>query len=466
MTVDGGVAGLSLADLAHEIEGRNISPVEVAREMLDRISREDGRLNSHITVLEDEALSAARKAEEEIMSGGYRGPLHGVPVGLKDIIFTAGVRTTMGSALFEDFVPGYDATVVEKLERAGAVFTGKLNTHEFAYGPTGDRSFFGAIRNPCDRSKISGGSSGGSAAAVAASLCYAALGTDTGGSIRIPASCCGVVGMKPTFGRVSKQGIFPLAWTLDHVGPITRTVEDNAIVINALSGYDPGDPHSVQSETEDFARRLSESVEGSVVGVPSNFYFENVDAEVGDKVRHALDAFRDAGAELRPVEIPHLEEVLLAQQTTIKVEAYAAHKERVEKHGELIDEEVRERLLDGEATRAYEYARAQEVKRAGIRAFEKVFEEVDVLAAPTLPILPTGIGQREVSIHGKKEHARSALTRLTGPTNLTGLPSLSIPCGLSSSGLPIGLQIIGKPFDEANVYRFGQIIEKAHMESG
>lgn len=461
MTFDGGISGLSLAELSREIKKRSISPVEVVTEILDRIRREDGKLNSHITVLEDEALSSARQAEKEIMSGDYRGPLHGVPIGLKDIIFTKGIRTTMGSALFEDFVPNCDATVVEKLERAGAVFTGKLNTHEFAYGPTGDRSFFGAIRNPHDFDTISGGSSGGSAAAVASLLCYAALGSDTGGSIRIPASCCGVVGMKPTFGRVSKRGVFPLAWTLDHAGPITRTVEDNAIVLNAISGYDARDPHSVQSETEDFAHRLSESVGGSVVGVPSNFYFENLDAEVGEKVRHALDAVDDAGAELRPIEIPHLEEVLLAQQTTIKVEAYAAHKERVEKHGEHIDEEVKDRLLGGEATRAYEYARAQEVRRAGIRAFEKVFEEVDVLVAPTLPILPTEIDQRVVSIRGEKEHVRSALTRLTGPTNLTGLPSLSLPCGLSSAGLPIGLQIMGKPFDEANIYGFGHIIEKA-----
>jgi aspartyl-tRNA(Asn)/glutamyl-tRNA(Gln) amidotransferase subunit A len=252
----------SLTDLALAFRERRLSPVEVAEALLGRIEAEDGDLNAFITVTRERGLREARRAEEEILAGRDRGPLHGVPVGLKDLIYTAGVRTTMGSALFEDFIPDEDATVVTKLEAAGAVMLGKTNTHELAYGPTGDRSHFGPTRNPHDGARISGGSSGGSAAAVAANLLYASLGSDTGGSVRIPAALCGVVGMKPTFGLVSKRGVFPLSWTLDHVGPLTRTVEDNALVLTALAGHDAKDPYSVKRPPEDFARDLRRGVRG------------------------------------------------------------------------------------------------------------------------------------------------------------------------------------------------------------
>src|SRR5215212_5094609 len=243
----------SVVELGAAFRGRRLSPVEVVGTLLERIENVDEKLNAFITVLSEKALEEAARAEKELLAGEYRGPLHGVPIGLKDLIYTKGVRTTMGSAFFEDHIPDDNATVVSKLEEGGAIIIGKTNTHEFAYGPTGDRSYFGPTRNPHDPSRISGGSSGGSGAAVAAGLCYAALGSDTAASVRVPAALCGTVGMKPTFGRVSKNGVFPLAWTLDHVGPLARTVEDNALLLNVLAGYDAQDPHSAYRPVEDFA---------------------------------------------------------------------------------------------------------------------------------------------------------------------------------------------------------------------
>lgn len=428
---------------------------------MERIDSVDDDLNSYITVLYDEALTAASRAEREIVAGNVRGWLHGVPVSLKDIIYTDGVRTTMGSQVFRNHVPDHDATVVEKLKEAGAVVVGKLNTHQFAYGPTGDRSYFGPVRNPYDATKISGGSSSGSGAAVASSLCYAALGTDTGGSIRIPASCCGVVGMKPTFGRISKYGIFPLSWSLDHVGPMTRTVEDNAIVLGVLAGHDARDPYSARRETEDFTRFLDQGIKGSVVGVPSSFYFENVEEEVRATVNKAIEIFHGLGAEIREVEMPHSEEILAAQRVVLASEAFSIHEERLRDQPTQFEEEVRDRLLTGEAIRAYEYIQAQQVKRLAVQEYSQALEEADVLVSPTTSVLPTDIGQREVNIGGYKEHVRSALTRLTGATDLNGFPALSIRCGFSVSGLPIGLQLVGRSFDEANLYRFAHTFELA-----
>ena len=453
---------LSLADLAAALRERRLSPVEVVNTLLERIESEDAKLNTFITVLPARALEEAARAEKEILTGKYRGPLHGVPVGVKDLICTEGVRTTMGSDFFEDYIPDHSATVVSKLEEAGAILIGKTNTHEFAYGPTGDSSHFGPTRNPHDLGKIPGGSSGGSGAAVAASLCYAALGSDTAASIRVPAALCGVVGMKPTFGRVSKSGAFPLAWTLDHIGPLSRTVEDNALLLNVLAGYDKQDPYSVDRPTEDFTGDLQHSVRGGAVGVPANHYFEHAEDEVEQRVREAVEIFRSLGAEVREVEITHLPETLKAQRIILAVEAYAIHKERLENEPERFGEEISSRLRDAEHLKAYRYATAQQVtKRRSLEEFERALEEVDVLLTPTVPIAATEIGQREVKIGDREELVFSALTRLTGPTNLNGLPSLSVPCGLTRSGLPVGMQLIGRSFDEATVYRYGHAYETA-----
>ena len=452
----------SLAGLARELLARELSPVGVVRALLERIEADE--TNSFITVTAERALEQASLAEREILAGRHRGPLHGVPVALKDIIYTRGVRTTMGSALYSGHVPDHSATVARKLEEAGSVLIGKTNTHEVAYGPTGDRSYFGPTLNPHDARRITGGSSGGSGAAVAANLCYGALGSDTGGSIRIPAALCGTVGMKPTFGRVSKSGVLPLSWSLDHVGPITRTVEDNALMLNALAGHDPEDPYAVDHLAEDFTRDLQRGLRGAGIGLPTSFYFDHIDEEVGTRVREAVEVFRSLGAQVREVEIPNLVDTLHAQRLILGAEAYAVHEERLENEPETFDEEVCTRLMGGARPRAYRYANA---RRRGVLAtdeFDHALQGVDMLLTPTLPIVATEIGQREVSIGDYEESVRSALTRFTGPTDLTGHPSLSIPCGTTASGLPVGLQLIGRHFDEATLYRLGHAYEEAMVQ--
>ena len=455
----------SLTDLALAFREKRLSPVEVVGALLERIEKVNGELNAFITVTGKMALEAASRAGEEIMAGRYRGPLHGVPLGLKDLIYTEGIRTTMGSAFYKDHVPGHSATVALELEEAGTVLIGKTNTHEFAYGPTGDRSYFGPTRNPYDPGRISGGSSGGSGAAVAANLLYGALGSDTAGSVRIPSAFCGVVGMKPTFGRVSKHGVFPLSWTLDHVGPLTRTIEDNAILLSALAGYDPKDPYSAEEPTEDFARDLGRGVQRTMIGVPTDFYFEHVEDAVGKRVREAVEVFLSLGAEVREVEIPHLSETLKAQRYILAADAYAIHEERLKSAPEKFDERVRERLLEGERLKAHRYASAQQRKLGAKDEFERALREVDVLLTPTVPIAATLIDQREVNIGSYDEPVRSAVTRLTGPANLIGFPSLSVPCGFTASGLPVGMQLIGRPFGEAALYRFGHAYEAAVTET-
>ena len=449
----------SLSELSRALRTRVLSPVEVTEALLGRI--EGDETNAFITVSAERAMEDAARAEAEIKAGEYRGPLQGVPVAIKDLVHTKGVRTTMASAFFEDHVPEDDAAVARRLGEAGTVLLGKTNTHEFAYGPTGDRSFFGPTRNPHDPGRISGGSSGGSGAAVATGLCYGAIGSDTGGSIRIPAALCGVVGMKPTFGRVGKSGVFPLAWTLDHVGPLTRTVEDNALLLSALAGHDPEDPYSVDRPEEDFARYLRSGIRGARIGVPTDFYFDHVDDEVGTRVRESAEVFRSLGAEVREVQVPNVWETLHAQRLTLAAEAYAVHEERLKTEPEKFDDHGLERLLKGEELQAYRYAGAQQRKLRSRREFEEVLGQVDAILTPSVPIPATELEQRQVTINGYEEAVYSALTRFMGPTNMNGLPSLSVPCGTTASGLPVGLQLIGRPFDEATLYRFGHAYEEA-----
>jgi aspartyl-tRNA(Asn)/glutamyl-tRNA(Gln) amidotransferase subunit A len=449
----------SLATLSRELAKRRLSPVEVVGTLLGRIEK-DGT-NSFVTVTADQALEEALRAEAEILAGRHRGPLHGVPLALKDLIHTGGVRTTMGSSFFAEHVPDHTATVARRLEQAGSILIGKTNTHEFAYGPTGDLSHFGPTRNPHDKGRITGGSSGGSGAAVATDLCYGALGSDTGGSIRIPAALCGVVGIKPTFGRVSKHGVFPLAWSLDHVGPITRTVEDNAMMLNALAGHDPEDPYSLDLPEEDFTRDLGRGIDGASAGVPTEFYFEHVEDEVEARVREAVEAFVSLGAEVHEVHIPNLWETLHAQRLILAAEAFAVHEERLKTDPERFDDQSLERLLAGEDLQAFRYANARQRQLHSRREFERILREVDVVLTPTVPIPATRIGTREITIGGYEEAVYSALTRLTGPTNLNGLPSLSVPCGTTIRGLPTGLQLIGRPYHEATLYRFAQAYEQS-----
>jgi aspartyl-tRNA(Asn)/glutamyl-tRNA(Gln) amidotransferase subunit A len=457
---DSNLLKLDITTLSNKISSKEISPTEITYELLNRIENINPEINAFITVAAEEAVEQAKQAETEIAAGRYRGPLHGVPIGLKDLIYTKGIKTTMGSGVYKDFIPDADAAVVQKLKQAGAVIIGKLNTHEFAYGSTGDISYFGAVRNPYDTSKMTGGSSSGSGAAVAAALCFGALGTDTGGSIRIPASACGIVGMKPTFGRVSKHGVYPLAHTLDHVGPMTRTVRDNAMLLGILAGYDHGDPYSVRQAGEDFTRYLGDSIRGKVIGIPSSFYFDHIEDEVKNKIDEAIALFRSLGAEVRTVDIAGLSEISWAQLKTIQSEAYAVHEKLLAANADKYHPEVLERFQVSAEAKGYEYVKAQDIRRRVQESFRCVFESVDVLVTPTIPTLPPDIGQRGIDINGQNEPVRAALLRLTGPTNITGLPSMSIPCGFSKTGLPIGLQLIGGAFNEALLYQFAAAFEK------
>jgi aspartyl-tRNA(Asn)/glutamyl-tRNA(Gln) amidotransferase subunit A len=457
--ISGNFLDWDLVTLSDAIRNKQISPVEVTRKMLERIAAENDQLNAYITVTDNEALAQAAQAEKEINAGNMKGYLHGIPIALKDLIYTKDITTTMGSEIYSEYIPDYDAAAVEKLKEAGAVIIGKLNTHQFAYGATGDRSFFGPVRNPYDTSKVSGGSSSGSGAAVAASLCYASLGTDTGGSIRIPSSFGGIVGMRPTFGLVSTYGVFPLCKTLDTIGPMTKTVKDNAVLLSLLAGFDERDLHSIQKDPEDFTRYLDKGVEGTVIGVPPSNFFDHVNEEITRDVHQAIETFRSLGAEIRTVEIPDLEQTLAAFRVTLKSEAYSGHVERLQEYpASQWDEEVRERLLTGSTITAHEYIQAQQVKQWAIREYNKMFSEVDVLVIPALPILPFDINQREIKINDSMEPVSLQLNRFTGSISLIGFPSLTVPCGMSSAGLPIGLQLVGKPFDEANLYRFGSAL--------
>lgn len=454
-----------IATLTNAYKEKTLSPVEVTEELLRQIESVDKQLNAYITVTAEEAIERAKQAEAEIYRGEIKGPLHGVPIALKDIIYTKNMKTTMGSEIFRDFVPKEDATVVTRLKEGGAIILGKLNTHPFAYGATGDRSYFGATKNPHHFDKIPGGSSNGSGAAVAASLCYGALGTDTGGSVRIPSSFCGIVGMKPTFGRVSKYGVFPLCETMDHVGPMTRTVRDNALMLNVIAGYDERDPYSFAQAEEDFTRFLDDGIKGMKIGVLTPHRYTN--REVDQAVLKSVRLFRELGAEIVDIEIPNMDVILEAFRTVMKCEAYAVHKDRLNDYPERWwDPEVRERLLSGKDATAVEYIEANKIRSEARRQYEAIFKRVDILITPTLPILPTNVEERIIEVAGMQMNIRLLLNHFTGPLNFTGLPSLSLPCGTSEEGLPIGLQLVGKRCDEANVYRVAAAFERELKERG
>ncbi|CAM3402003.1 Asp-tRNA(Asn)/Glu-tRNA(Gln) amidotransferase GatCAB subunit A [Hydrogenibacillus schlegelii] len=454
------VLALSIQALADRIRARAISIPELVGEVLREIRNRDPELNAYVTICEDGVQHQAKRLQAEIDRGRWRGPLHGIPIAVKDMVFTRGCRTTMGSKVYAHFVPDDDATVIRKLKRAGAVIIGKTNTHEFAFGPTGDRSLIGPTRNPFDKRKISGGSSGGSGVAVAARLAFAAVGTDTGGSIRIPASANGIVGLKPTFGLVSRSGVFPLSHSLDHVGPMTRDVIDNALLLQAMVGFDPKDPHSVRKRREDYLRGIGRSIRGRTVGV-SAYFSERVEAEVLRALEKAIDVFEALGAKIERLDLrPEFEAIVNAQQVILQAEAYAVHETTVREHPDLLDPEVYERLVKSKEVSGYKYVQAMQKRKEYIHLLNKTFEKIDVLLTPTLPILPPEIGQREVNAQWK-EPVREALLRFTSPFNYTGHPSLSIPCGWSKSGLPIGCQLVGQFYHEALLYQFAYAFEKA-----
>ncbi len=454
---------LTIGQLAPLIQKREVSPVEVTDLLLERIREVDGRTNAFITVMADEALSAARQAEREITQGRYRGPLHGVPIGLKDLYYTRGVRTTAGSKIraWAEFVPGEDATVVERFKEAGAVIIGKLNMHEFAAGATNENPHYGPTRNPWDLERITGGSSGGSGAAVAASLCSAAMGSDTGGSVRIPACLCGIVGLKPTFGRVSCFGVVPLSWSLDHPGPMTRSVEDAALVMNAISGYDPRDPASADVPVPDFTEGLGLGISGMRIGIPRTFFFERIDSEVRDAVGRAIAVLSEMGAIMEEVSLPHIEYSPHLRNTISLAESAVYHGALLKDHAEELTPNVRDRLELGQLILATQYIKVQRARSIIKDDFIQALRGVDVLVTPTTAIPAPRLGQRNVVIEGHEEATLDSVGRFTRPLNQAGLPACTVPCGFTSEGLPVGLQIAGRAFDEATVLRVAHAYEQA-----
>ena len=452
---------LTIGEASELIRGRQLSPVELTTAHLERIDRIEPSLNSFITLLADDAIGEARSAEEQIAAGEYLGPLHGIPVGLKDLYFTKGIRTTVGTRILRDFVPEYDAAVTERFREAGAVLLGKLQMHEFALGATSVNPHDGPAHNPWDLGRITGGSSGGSGSAVAAGQCMAALGSDTGGSIRIPSGLCGIVGLKPTFGRVSRHGVYPLSWSLDTVGPMTRSVHDSAIVLNALAGHDPRDPSSTDVPTEDFTADIDAGLNGVSVGIPEEFFYDVIDPEVAEAVNAAAGILAELGASVERCSIPALRYSLAISSTILITEAAETLFDKLRDRPDDIGQDVRARLYLGALTPAVDYIKAQRARTAYNEQMDQAMREFDILLAPTTAVGAPGIDQEVVEVGGKTENALSLMSRLTRPFNLTGQPTISLPCGFTSDGLPIGLQLAGRRWEESTVLRAAHAYEQA-----
>ncbi len=445
----------TIVELAPRLRRKEISPVELTRACLDRIEKLNPQLNAFITVTVDSALAEARAAEIEIARGEWRGPLHGIPVALKDLIDTAGTRTTAASGLYQNRVPGEDAEVVRRLRQAGAVLLGKNNLHEFAYGGSSLVSFFGDIHNPWNTAHIAGGSSGGSAAAVAAGLCYAAIGTDTAGSIREPAALCGCVGIKPTHGRVSARGVIPLAWSLDHVGPLAATVGDAARVLQAIAGYDALDVNSADVPVSDYVSGLGDGAKSLRVGVPRAYFYDDLDGEVWAAVECGLAVIETLVAEVREMEIE-----IPADRVVQNAESYAVHAEHVARTPELYQPETLRRIRFGADISAAEYIRRRREMEEERRRAREFFAEVDLLVTPTTPVPAPAIADLKKDLAALRP-AELLLLRNTRPFNVWGLPAISVPCGFTKSGLPIGLQIAGPPWREDLVLRLAWAYESA-----
>jgi aspartyl-tRNA(Asn)/glutamyl-tRNA(Gln) amidotransferase subunit A len=445
----------SMGDQARMIARKEVSPVEVVRRYLERIATHDATLGAYITVCADTALAAAHAAEAALLGGRPAGPLHGVPIALKDLYDTAGVATTAGSKILADRVPEADATVVRRLREAGAIVLGKLHMVEFAYGPEGLNAHYGAPRNPWDAAveRMPGGSSSGSGVAVAAGLAPAALGSDTGGSIRIPASLCGITGLKPTYGRVSRAGVLPLAWSMDHVGPMTRTAADSALLLRVMAGYDPADASSSVLPVPDYLAALTGDVKGMRVGLLRGFFLESATAEVKAAVEHAARVLESAGAIVDEVALPAVAHVAAASYAVVASEALAYHTGWLRTRSHDYDPEVRKRLQLGAFVTGAHYVRGQQVRALVRDEIDAALARRDVLLAPATPMTAPRLDERQTMLGDGPSDARAALIRLTRPFNFSGHPACAVPCGLSAQGLPIGMQLVGRPFDEATVLR-------------
>jgi aspartyl-tRNA(Asn)/glutamyl-tRNA(Gln) amidotransferase subunit A len=470
---------LTIHELHDLLVKKEVTSREVTEAFYRRIKKVDGKIKAYLILTEEGAFGQANQVDRKIVRGEEIGDLAGVPIGLKDILCTKGIRTTCGSKILENYVPFYDGTVVRRLKERDAVMLGKLNMDEFAMGSSTENSGFQITRNPWNLDRIPGGSSGGSAAAVAADECIAALGTDTGGSIRQPASCCGVVGLKPTYGRVSRYGLVAFASSLDQIGPITKDVEDCAILMNAISSYDPYDSTSVNVEAPDYKQFLIKDVKGIRIGMPEEYFVEGMDPDVERSVKEAIDRFKEWGAEVRRISLPHTEYAVAIYYIIATAEASSnlarydgvkyglrskGYRDLMEMYSQTrakgFGQEVKRRIILGTYVLSagyYEayYRKASQVRTLMRKDFEEAFQQVDMIMAPTAPTPAFRIGEKA------EDPLQMYLSDIhTIPVNLAGIPAISIPCGFSRDHLPIGLQIMGRHLDEGKLLRVAYTFEQ------
>lgn len=462
MSADSSLLNMTLAEAAHRVRSRQVSPVELVQAALQRIRATDPGLRAYITVFEEQALQVAKGAEIMAAAGHDLGPLHGLPIALKDNIAVRGTRTTAGSKILADWLPDADATITERLRRAGAIIIGKTNMHEFAWGGTSANPHYGAVRNPWNSERFPAGSSGGSGVAVAARSCFGAVGTDTGGSIRLPAAINGVVGIRPTYGRISNHGIIPLAWSMDTAGPMTRTVEDCALMFAVMAGHDSKDAASASRACGDYSAGLDDGAKGLRIGVVPGYFFHHLQKPVHDAVQAALLTFERLGAELVEVAIDNIHGNISAQLTIESAEPSTYHQRWLRDRPGDYGDDVRTLLEVGELLLATHYLQAQRYRSLLRNEMLAAFRKVDVFVCPTLPFTATPVGATTVQIdQGVDEDMLSAIMQYTGVASLTGLPAMNVPCGFDPDGLPIGMQLIGRPFDEALLFRLGHAFQSA-----
>jgi aspartyl-tRNA(Asn)/glutamyl-tRNA(Gln) amidotransferase subunit A len=445
---------LSIHEAGELVRRKEISPVELTHACLQRIEQLNSFLNAFITITAEQAVAQAREAEAQVHRGAWRGPLHGIPVGLKDNIDTAGVRTTLASAVFKDRVPSADAEVVRRLKAAGAVMLGKQNLHEVAFGTTAAVSYFGPVHNPWQHDRIAGGSSGGSAAAIAAGLSFGAVGTDAGGSIRVPSAYCGIVGLKPTYGLVGMRGGGEAGWwSMNHLGPMCRRVADAALLLSAIAGYDPSDSTSLQAPIVDYSAALRANVSTLRLGIPRATFYDRLDREIEGAMSEALGVLRHLTAGLREVSLPAISDMIAPN--IVLAENYAFHAPYFAKAPQLYDAAISRKLQQGSKVTTAAYIQSRRELDGARRAIGTVFSDVDLLVTPTTALPPPTI-EEAVRLEIEVE-----LIRNTAPFNIYGLPTISIPCGFTSSGLPIGMQIVGPHLGEAKVLALAHAYEQA-----
>ena len=460
---------LTISELAPRIESREVSPVEVTEAALARADRLQPKLNSFITLLHERALARARELESELADGKYRGPLHGIPIGIKDNLATHGIRTTVGSLVLSDNVPSEDARVVTLCQEAGAIVLGKENLEEFAAGATSNNPHYGAVHNPWGLDHIPGGSSGGGGANVASGVTFASLGTDLGGSVRLPGTFCGVVGLKQTFGRVSQRGLLVTSFNGDHIGPMTRSVSDSALVLQAIAGYDPLDPSTVPVPVPDYRERVGQDLSGLKAGLPSNYFFDLVDPEVESSVRNAIAALQELGVEVREVNLPSMEYVGALRAASL-ADGVVTHEPYLTSDREKYGPDVINRTMAGQFVLGRDYSKALKVQRLIKEEYARVLQGVDFLVTPTAPVAAPRIDATHVTIQGETHRVRGpgsgVISRNTSPMNGNGLPAITVPCGFNGDGLPIGVQFIGRPFDEGLLFQVAAGYEQVSPSKG